>query len=263
MIFKFVLSNFLIYKSPMKYIHLSTLLFFFSFSIPVDAELVFLKQNSAPKYFDLEAKKPGLCDLIYDEMKTRLLKQGVAVSIRPELFPIKRILAMITADEGHVYCGAGRNKKREKLFYYSKYPVYHPSNVLVMHQDDNFIAKDYSDLQKSSFPVGAFFGASSTSFLKSFEGIRVADHFTELSDGLNAVSEKKIPYFYYHDLGLTYLINQTTHPIKLMPTKFRTYDHWMLYSRSLSLQQINQLDSVVQSMLDDGTLSKFRRQFFK
>jgi len=247
----------------MKNIYILILLFLFTFSAPIYAEFVFLKQNSAPKYFDGDAKSQGLCDLIYGEMKKRLTIKGEAVRISPTFFPIKRILAIISSGEGHVFCGAGRNKKREALFNYSKYPVYRPSNVLVMHQDDQFVAKNYSDLQKTDAIIGAFFGASSTAHLKSFDGIHVADHFNELNDGLSAVAKKIIPYFYYHDLGLTYLVNQTTLPIKLMATKFRTYEHWLLYSRTLSPQQIEQLDTTLKSMIDDGKLEKFKAAFFK
>ncbi len=255
----------MIYKTVMKnkILRLSILLILFVFSAPTYAELIFLKQNSTPKYFDSDTKKQGLCDLIYEEMKIRLIEKGVSVRIKPTFFPIKRILAMMSSGEGHVYCGAGRNKKREKLFYYSKYPVYQPSNVLVMHQDDQFLAKNYSDLQKTDFIIGAFFGASSTTFLKSFEGIHVADHFRELDDGLRAVSKKIIPYFYYHDLGLTYLVKESGLPIKLMPTKFRTYKHWLLYSRRLQPQQVDQLDDVLKSMIDDGKIETFQELFFK
>jgi len=255
----------MIYKISMKNksSYISILLFLFIFSVPTYAELVFLKQNSAPKYFDGDAKNQGLCDLIYGEMKTRLTTEGEAVHINPTFFPIKRILAMTASGEGHVYCGAGRNKKREALFHYSKYPVYRPSNVLVMHQDDQFVAKNYADLQKTDAIIGAFFGASSTTYLKSFDGIHVADHFSELEDGLNAVAKKTIPYFYYHDLGLTYLVKRSKLPIKLMPTKFRTYEHWLLYSHTLSPQQIKQLDATLKSMIDDGKLEEFKARFFK
>jgi len=235
---------------------------FFACSVPVNAELIFLKQNSSPKYFAKDENKEGICELIYKEMVTRLKKQTVSVSIDPILYPVKRILSMIKSGEGQVFCGAGRNKKREALYSYSKSPVYQPSNVLVMHQDDTYIAKDYADLQNNEAIIGAFYGASSTTFLKTFEGVHVADHFTEINDGLLAVANKKIPYFYYHDLGLTYLVNQSKLPIKLMPTKFRTYQHWLLYSKTLSEKQISQLDAVLDSMVNDGSLLTIQATFF-
>ena len=228
----------------------------------MNAELIFLKQNSSPKYFSNDESKEGICELIYKEVASRLKKQTVNVSIDPILYPIKRILAMIKSGEGQVFCGAGRNKKREALYFYSKNPVYQPSNVLVMHQDDSYIAKDYADLQSKEAIIGAFYGASSTTFLKTFEGLRVADHFDEVKDGLSAVANKIIPYFYYHDLGLTYLVNQSNLPIKLMPTKFRTYQHWLLYSKTLSEKQIIQLDTVLDSMVDDGSLRTLQAKFF-
>jgi len=238
------------------------LLFFFAYSVTVSAELVFLKQNSSPKYFSTDENKEGICELIYSEIAKRLAKQAIDTRIDPTLYPVKRILAMIKSGEAHVFCGAGRNKKREGLYYYSKQPVYEPSNVLVMHQDDKYVVKNYAELQSKKAVIGAFYGASSTTYLKTFEGLHVVDHFTELQNGLTAVANKIIPYFYYHDLGLTYLVNESELPIKLMPTKFRTYQHWLLYSKTLSEKQVEQLDAVLGSMIDDGSIQAVQAKYF-
>lgn len=231
------------------------------FSAYTHAEIVFLKQNSEPKYFAKERNTKGLCDLIYAEMSKRLEGQGASVTVNPKLYPIKRILAMLSIGHGHVYCGAGRNKKREELYHYSQYPVYQPSNVLLMHQDDQNVLKELNDLENTELIVGAFFGASSTTYLRAFEGIRVVDHFRELNDGLKAVADKNIHYFFYHNLGLVYLLEQSDLPIKLMPTKFRTYDHWLIYSKLLSSAEVKLLDKVLKSMMDDGTLDSYRRLY--
>ena len=229
----------------------------------VQPELIFGKQNSAPKYFARGSQQRGLCDLIYDSLKSRLAQKQQRVRIDPNLYPIKRVLAMVLAGDVHVFCGAGRNKKRETLYSYSLHPVYQPSNVLAMHKDDPYIAHDYVALQKDQLKIGAFFGASSTTYLKTFRGIQVVDHFTQLEDGLNAVARKKIPYFYYHDLGLSYLVNRSSLPIKLMPTKFRTYSHWLLYSLEMTKIQIELLDSSLEEMINDGELDRIREPFFK
>ena len=178
-------------------------------SIPFsNAEIVFVKQNSSPKYFDSESKQIGLCDEVYLTLQTRLEKLGQGAHIDPTLYPIKRTLGLLLSGKGHVFCGAGRNKEREQLYHYSEKPVYSVSNVLLMHNDDKYIANDYRDLQENKLLIGTYFGTSSSKFLKKLDGIRVLDHFTNLNDAIEQVASKKIPYFYYHDLGLNYLVKQ-------------------------------------------------------
>ena len=97
---------------------------FLSFSIllssgGVKADFVFLKQNSSPKYFASGNNEEGVCELIYGEIAKRLSEQKIKVKVDPVLYPVKRILAKIKSGEGHVFCGAGRNKKREAIYYYS------------------------------------------------------------------------------------------------------------------------------------------------
>lgn len=86
------------------------------FSHLATSEIIFVKQNSAPKYFDRSAEFTGLCDAIYINMQIKLQEQKVNVKIDPELYPIKRILAMVESGQKHAFCGAGRNEEREEKY---------------------------------------------------------------------------------------------------------------------------------------------------
>lgn len=227
-----------------------------------NAEIVFVKQNSAPKYFERGSDQSGLCDGVYNHIQLRMQKAGHEVRIDPELYPIKRVLAMLEQGAGHVFCGAGRNKEREQKYVYSKLPVYAVSNVLLMHEEDTYVASNYQDLQDNSLIIGAYFGTSSARFLKKFEGVRVVDNLKTLNEAMLSVAQKTIPYFYYHDLGLNYLVEVSDLPIKLMPTKFRTVDQWLLYSKSLSSVQIDALESALREITDEGLLASIQSRYF-
>lgn len=243
-------------------ITLGFLLFIFSGITAASSQITFLKQNSAPKYFEASKRKLGLCDSLYMAMKQELETQGKSAVIDNTLYPIKRILAKIELGEAHVFCGAGRNAEREKKFHYSKLPVYAVSNVLLTHSSNRYVAPDYQDLQNKKLVIGAFFGTSSARFLKKYDGIRVVDNYKTLDDAMTAVAEMKIPYFYYHDLGLVYMVENTELPIKLMPKKLRTVDQWMIFSRKLPPETITSLDQALKTLTDRGVIAGIQARFF-
>jgi ABC-type amino acid transport substrate-binding protein len=246
----------------MKIVVLGIFLTLLSSKLFAASDLIFVKQNSAPKYFQADKSQTGLCDAIYLSMQTLLERQGKKVSIDTTLYPIKRILAKLEQGNAHVFCGAGRNPERELKFHYSKLPVYAVSNVLLTHETNMYVTSSYQDLQDKKLIIGAFFGTSSARFLKKYEGIRVVDNFKTLDDAMNAVADKKIPYFYYHDLGLVYMVENSQLPIKVMPKKLRTVDQWMIYSRELPTELVETLDEALRIMTEKGTIADINARFF-
>lgn len=250
------------FKSPFLWLSIAALLFS-SYSTAQEAEFIFVKQNSSPKYLDASVAGEGLCDRIYSQLRFQLQESGVKAKIDPNHYPIKRVLAMLEQGSAHVFCGAGRNAEREEQFHYSKLPVYAVSNVVLTHQSNKYVAQSYQDLQNEKLTIGAFFGTSSARFLKQFEGIKVVDTFKTLDDAMLAIAKRQIPYFYYHDLGLVYLVENTNLPIKLMPTKFRTVDQWMIYSPHLHQEQVEVLDEALHTLTNHGVIADINARFFQ
>lgn len=227
-----------------------------------EPDLILVKQNSAPKYFEANTGKTGLCDAMYLNLQMLLEEQGKKVVIDNTLYPIKRILAKLEHGYAHVFCGAGRNPTREKKFHYSKLPVYAVSNVLLAHESDDYVASSYEELQEKKLIIGAFFGTSSARFLQKYDGIRIVDSFKKLDHAMTAIATKHIPYFYYHDLGLVHMVENSDLPIKVMPKKLRTVDQWMIYSRELDPQLVEDLDQAIKTLTDKGIIADINGRFF-
>lgn len=229
------------------------------------AELILLKQNSPPKYMSHNSPggthSPGLCEVIYQSMQQRMEKAGRTISIDPEHYPIKRVLAMLSTGKGHVFCGANRDEVREKMFIYSTKPLFTVHYVVMKHISNPYEATSLKELQDQNALMGAYFGTHTADHLKTIPGIRVADHYKSLDEALNAVASKTIPYFFYHDLGLDFMIRQSKLPVTLMRTRFLTQEQWMLYSPTLSAQDVDLLNRTITSLHDDGTLETLRRQY--
>lgn len=225
--------------------------------------VVFVKQNSRPKYFAKEENKLGLCGEIYQAIANGLKSQTkVKVEIKDTLFPIKRILSMLEEGSADVYCGAGRNAKRERLYIYSKQPVYYVSNVVAAHRLEKEIPNNYNDLMNKKYVVGAYHGTSSASFLKGHRDIRVNDQFTKFDRAFKLIHEKKLKYFYYHDLGLNHLIKMHNYDIRVLPTKFRTVPQWIIYSKKTPVKVRTLIEKEIERVYKNKEIHKIWAKFF-
>lgn len=225
-----------------------------------EKELVFVKQNSKPKYFD--DNQEGLCGEIYIKLQSRLKASDTAIKIDPVTYPIKRVLSMLDRHEADVFCGAGRNKKREKLYLYSKLPVYSVGNVVSAKRQSSIEINDISDIAEQNLLVGALFGTTSATFLKSHEGVRVNDKFHTVEEGLETLAENEhLHLFYYHDLGLNYLTRTLGLPIKVLPVRFRETPQWLLYSKETPPELVESVDLALKAITESGELKAIQRKY--
>lgn len=220
--------------------------------------LVLLKQNSKPKYF---VDSSGLCGEIYQRLAARLEDRGIDSTVDADLYPIKRILRKLELGQAHVFCGAGRNAKREAVYVYSSLPVYEVANVIAAHEDEAFVPQGFPELIAEGSLTGALFGTSSSTWLMSHEGVRVNDNFHSVEEGLEALANKRIQFFYYHDLGLNYLTENLNLPLKVVPTRFRSTPQWLLYSPHTPEKIIQVLDEVVAELTDTGELQQIQKRY--
>ena len=227
-----------------------------------EPDLRFYKQDSPPKYFAVGAAQLGLCGEIYAALHRRLVTQGIEVAVDPQLYPSSRILHLLQSTDNGVYCGAGRNAKREAQFHFSTIPVYSLYNQLVAHRDDRFDPQAFADLAEQGDAVGARFGASSTRFLNKQQDLRVVDQFENLQQGFELLSsQRRIRWFFYHDLGLIYALRESPLPLRLVPTRFRSYSHWMIYSKTIDAGLREALDLALFEMLREGELTAIEQRY--
>jgi len=139
-------------------------------------------QNSEPKYLLQDGTVSGLCGEIYQALKRELAGSNIQVEIPAHTKPIKRILTDLKSGKSDLFCGAGRNAKREAEYIYSIRPVYDVSNIMVTHKDHDFNPTSFADIRERGFEVGAFLGTTSAEFLKMQSGLLVNDNFTDLKE---------------------------------------------------------------------------------
>ncbi len=224
--------------------------------------LHFSVQNSEPKYIVNEDTVTGLCGDIYSALIEQLAESNIKIVVSGESAPIKRILKNLKSGSSDVFCGAQRNELREQDYYYSIRPVYDISNVVVMHKDDIFEPKSFDDIRKAKIEVSSYYGTASADFLKLQSGILVDDSYNELMPALRAVATKKhVRMFFYHDLSLLYLVKKSKLPLRVVPTKFKTTQHWMMYSRTTDPDLIEQIDTGLLNLEVSGRLAAIRSKY--
>lgn len=227
---------------------------------PDASQIVFLKQNSKPKYF--ASNHTGLCGELYTALIAHLENMGFTSYIDPENYPIKRILKMLEHGSANVFCGAGRNAQREARFIYSKIPVYTVANVVAARANDDFVPASMNDLVKKQAIVGALYGTSSSAWLKGHEGVRVNDKFHDLDTALEALANHaELRFFYYHDLGLNYLTEASGLPLKVLPTRFRSTEQWLIYSPETNEASQQALNDSLKAIRDTGELSAIQKKY--
>ena len=226
-------------------------------------EIIFLRQNSEPKYFEDPQTRKGLCDEIYMGLKSRLAKKALRVKIDHDRLPIKRILSRLELGTGHVFCGSGRNKKREEKFIFSKKAVYSVSNKVAAHKSENFDPRNLQELARSEKVVGVLFGTSSATFLKSVDGVAVYNKIYEIDQGLRLLNQNKvIRFFYYHDLGLNYYVKKKFPDLRVMSHKFRTVPQWLAISRSLKKADVMSINEALDDLYKSGEIDRIWAKFF-
>ena len=229
-----------------------------------------LYQNSQPKYFDemdretYGASGNGICGDFYALMAEKLLDRSsdevVNIKIDQTYLPIKRIMNVVEEDHA-IFCGAGRNADREKRFVYSTSPVYDVSNVVAWRKTDLFEASSFAELSTREQPIGVVLGASSGKFVAKQPKVFVTDSFRNPLLALQAVADGRIRNFYYHDLGIEWLIVSNKLPLRVGSKKFRTVPQWLIMSKNLPEPVRKVLDDVVTEIYAEQHMKVLRARY--
>lgn len=219
-----------------------------------DVAVTGLVQNSKPKYVLDNNHVRGLCGDIYAELAKRLKKKGVKMVVQSHTTPIKRILATLLDNETGIYCGASKSAKRAKIYPYSETPLYYVSNIVLAHKDNPTNPASFKELKESNALVGGFHGAGSTNFLKKSEVVRINDGFKSLDKGMKSLAAGELDYFFYHDLGLFYYLTQHKTDLRAVPTKFRSYPHWMIFSPKMPEKIRTMINIELKLMVEAGVI---------
>ncbi len=228
------------------------------------ADITFLQQNSQPKYLVTASGIGGLCGEIYLSLQKKLQKQNVISSVYSHPLPIKRIFSLVETSPGHVFCGATWTKARSHRFRYSKIPLYKVSNVLIARKDDLFNPLGFDDLIAAGDAVGALYGISSTRFLRQNIGSLVNDSFNDLEAAIKLIGmpPHRLRYLFYHDLGLNYLVKHSPYSLRVIPTKFRSFEQWFIYNPETPKYIVDIMETELTKMRESGELQLILDKYF-
>lgn len=226
--------------------------------------IVFLAQDSQPKYFFIQGRLEGLCADIYRALETKLAQHQISVRYPSQFSPIKRIFSTLEADSHAVFCGAAKNEDREQRFRFSSVPVYPVNYVLATYRDNQEAPNSFAEIQQGDYTIGAFYATSSAREIKTLLGEhRVNDSFTDLNMALKVLGTPphRLKYFYYHDIGLNYLAKTSGYPLKVLPVQFSSRQHWLVYSKSLPSMQAQALESAMSDLEQEGILKRILKRY--
>jgi len=229
--------------------------------LKTDFDIVAFQQNSAPKYLMNRGNRQGVCGDIYARLQERLKNKGVELVVFDHLLPIRRILETLKVSGSGIFCGATRDNEREKIFTYSSQPIYSVLNILVTNSSNKYNPISLEDLQLSNASVGTYFGTGSAKYLKAMGITRVNGKFRSIELGLRSVAAHEIDYFFYHDLGLDYSLAQNSKALRRVPTFFRTYSHWMIYSKDMPEGLQEMVDEELIKLIDEGVVDNIRKKY--
>lgn len=224
--------------------------------------LLTASQNSQPKYFPPSNPQRGLCGDIYDYLRLRMARYGISLEDDRQPLPISRILDDVLTGRRHIYCGAGRNSERERLYHFSENPLYTVANILITHQDNQKGPVTLLDLAMAEIRIGTFANTSSARWLQKQPGLVVDENYTDLRAALQDVSTGSLQYFFYHDLGLDHLMRNTKgHKARKVARQYRTKFHWMLMTRKLPEPVLHLINREITAMIDLGVIEKIRQDY--
>ncbi|GAA0784218.1 substrate-binding periplasmic protein [Roseibium denhamense] len=213
-------------------------------------------QDTQPKYILQNGDAHGICPDIYRELERRL-KGQVAFDFPAAFTPRRRMLANLEQGNSDIDCGAAANAERERKFIFSRIPIYEVAHLIALSSSEQDPPESFEDLADFRPLVGVVLGANITRFLEQkVPGTQDFYKVTSPNEGIRLVSIGRLEAFYYHSLGLGYLLSTKWQGgnVKLAKTRFHTYHHWLMYGRHLSPETIALLDQALSEMQADGTL---------
>lgn len=236
-----------------------------SFTVLADSKkLIFLAQNSQPKYFFVNGELTGLCVDIYHALEKKLAKRQILVEHPLQFTPIKRIFGLVESGPEYIFCGVSQNEPRKQRFGFSTTALYPVNYVLATHINNIEAPHSFADLEGSSDTIGALYGTSSAKELKQLLGEhRVNDSFTDLDIAMKLLSTPpyRLKYMYYHDIGLNYLVGHSGFPLKVLPVKFTSKQHWLIYNKTLAPEVAQALNNALAELKKEGVLKTILKRY--
>ncbi len=224
-------------------------------------------QNTAPKWIsgepDQNREIVGLCA---DILRT-IEKQSDSIRFRwgKEFVPIKRIFKHLADGKIDLVVGYAYNPQRAKQFIYSKTVLYNVNHVLAVRRNDPVSITSFDELAAISKQgkVLTVFGGATATYLKQYPEIIVDDRGKTPEVVLQRLLKKRGRFFYYYDYSMTYTIkrNALQNQVTILPNSFQTYPHYIIYSRKLSHQVINEIETIIAKLHQQKVIDRIFQSY--
>lgn len=238
-------------------------------SFSYGSELKTEYQNSYPKYYltDNKDKKEvvGLCIDMIKAVEKKLPE--IKIISNKGFIPFKRIQANLYNGKIDVFFGFAKNRNRLKKYIFIDIPLYEVNHVIAVRRDDNIKINTFDDIRKlmGDNRILTNFGTATENFLNKQGGLEVDSGGKDLTKNLIKLILKRGRFVYFHDIGLISTIKRDLKKtdIKILPTSFRKYHHYVAFSRKVPKKVIEKFVSAIKKLSNNGDLKRIQEKYTK
>jgi len=222
-------------------------------------------QDSYPKYVRSDGKFTGICveipNAIEEKIGTRIVNKG---GTENAFRPLKRIQIDIQNGDIDVFFCLAKNSQREKLFDYITTPLYEVNHVVAVRAGEHQSVQSLDDIRRlDAATILTNFGTATERYLSLQEGLTVDTTADSLELNIRKLLLGRGDFVYFHDIGLYSTIRQKfpNEPIDVLPSRFRSYGHYLVVSKAASKGLKQTLEKAVADLQKDGTLAKISQKY--
>ncbi len=233
-------------------------------------ELRVAYQNSAPKYYWTNSNGKQSVEGICMDIIRAITAYDPNIAFVPYggdgFVPFARIKDYLSEGTIDAFVGMTKTAKREKVFVYSKVPLYPINWVFAARADDEVQIDSIDDIRRlgKDGRILAMRGGSIAAYLKQqAEGKLLIEETTSIVQNLKKLIHKRGRFVAYHDLGLHALIKQEKLEgrVKVLPVKVRTKHQYVAFSKSVPKGAVDQVDAILNRLNENGTLTAIYRKY--
>lgn len=219
--------------------------------------------KSAPKYHITES---GVAEgIVIDVMRAVEERLGDVNFYSGSTIPLKRIEALLEAGKIDVFFGLARNAKREKKYTYVEIPLYDVQHVVAVRKGEHIDIQSFDDIRAlgENGTILTNSGSATERYLKKQSGLKVDASGKNLSQNLKKLLAGRGEFVYFHDLGLYHALNNEFkgQPLDILNQSFRTYGHYIAFSKSVDEELINRVAEAMKELKADGTLDTIAQKY--
>lgn len=224
----------------------------------MELKTVYQKDNP-PKYIIESGRVFGICVDIINALNSRLREHNMRIVSIHDDVPFARVKMLLKLGEIDVFFGIIKNKEREKLYRYAN-PLYDVHFTFAKLKSNPFEFTGEASLQGKV--VGALRGGNSAKIMSRIQGVNVS-LVNSIPNAFELLMLKRIDMIYYHNLGLEWNIKQSEYKndLTLVKNPHKSMRQYVAFSKNVSSDIVKQIEEVLSSMAEDGTLAKIMQKY--